>query len=202
MACAGAEGEFVFLVSYRIHQEIISLAPFGSPAGLAAALVASGRRGVAFLDSGLAMGGLGRFSFIAFDPFLSVASRETGDGALDLLRGELGRFGRGGANRSGLPFAGGAIGYLSYELGARLEGVVSARADEPGLPEMAFGFYDGVIAHDHASGETWLVANPVAGGGGGGGGFCGGCARRCEKRRRRWIFRFSILVFRLLRETW
>ncbi len=147
-------------VSVQLRRRSISIKAFGSPAGLAAALVASGRQGVAFLDSGLAVGGLGRFSFIAFDPFLKVVSREVD--AFDLLRETWFRFRHGGgAAVAGLPFAGGAIGYLGYELGARWEGVLPGAPDELGLPEMAFGFYDGVIAHDHVSGETWLVANPV-----------------------------------------
>jgi para-aminobenzoate synthetase component 1 len=62
-----------------------------------------------------------------------------------------------------LPFTGGAVGFFSYELCAQLEKITRARPDDlQAVPDCEFGFYDGLIAHDHATGKTWLVANPVA----------------------------------------
>jgi para-aminobenzoate synthetase component 1 len=61
-----------------------------------------------------------------------------------------------------LPFTGGAVGFFSYELCARLENINRHRPDDlPEIPDCEFGFYDGLIAHEHTSGRTWLVANPV-----------------------------------------
>ncbi len=62
-----------------------------------------------------------------------------------------------------LPFTGGAVGFFGYELCTQLEKIQRAKPDDlPSVPDCEFGFYDAFIAHEHASGRTWLVANPVA----------------------------------------
>ena len=62
-----------------------------------------------------------------------------------------------------LPFVGGAVGVFSYELCTQLEKVARTKPDDlPSIPDCEFAFYDALIAHEHATGRTWLVANPVA----------------------------------------
>ncbi len=130
-----------------------------------------------FLDSGRSTGGLGAYSFIGFDPF-SVYRSPSGDAgsALDELRARLRPLTRPPEKHNligyafpnsgplpALPFTGGAVGFFSYELCARLENINRHRPDDlPAVPNCEFGFYDGIIAHEHATGRTWLVANPVA----------------------------------------
>lgn len=128
-----------------------------------------------FLDSSLGMPGFGERSFIGFDPYLVLTTR-----------GRTARFGyRGGleqeieadpfealrlaassrvpAERGGAghlpPFTGGGIGYLSYELGRHVERLPGAAADDLGLPELAFCFFDTVVAVDHASGSKLLAVS-------------------------------------------
>src|SRR5207247_2216353 len=61
-----------------------------------------------------------------------------------------------------LPFTGGAVGFFGYELCTQLEKLPRNRPDDlPEIPDCEFAFYDAVIAHEHATGRTWLVANPV-----------------------------------------
>ena len=55
------------------------------------------------------------------------------------------------------PFLGGAVGYFGYDLGRTLERLPATAADD-GLPELDVGFYDWVLAADHLSGESWIVA--------------------------------------------
>ncbi len=140
------------------------------PEQIFAALARQRRRGLVFLDGGLRLNGLGRFSFIAFDPFEvfrageSAGESDSGTGfdstaALRALWEKLRRFSV--ALHPALPFTGGAVGYIGYECGARLERVRPAARGASGLPELAFAFYDGVIAHDHATGETRLAALPL-----------------------------------------
>lgn len=62
----------------------------------------------------------------------------------------------------GLPFSGAAIGYLSYEYGAALDGVAPRAPDDLGLPALAFGFYDSFVIHDHRTAATTLVAPDAA----------------------------------------
>lgn len=61
-----------------------------------------------------------------------------------------------------LPFAGGAIGYLGFELGREIERLPATTTDDVGAPELAFGWYDAAVVEDHASGRTWLVGRPDA----------------------------------------
>jgi para-aminobenzoate synthetase component 1 len=62
----------------------------------------------------------------------------------------------------GLPFSGAAIGYLSYEYGAALDGVAPRAPDDLGLPDLAFGFYDSFVIHHHLTAATTLVASDAA----------------------------------------
>jgi para-aminobenzoate synthetase component 1 len=131
-----------------------------------------------FLDSGRSTGGLGAYSFIGFDPFFIYRASEGATAPLNELRKVLKKYSLpqrqthttgyvvpGGSAEVApkLPFTGGAVGFFSYELCARLENINRHRPDDlPTVPDCEFGFYDGIIAHDHATGKTWLVANPVA----------------------------------------
>lgn len=131
-----------------------------------------------FLDSGRSTGGLGAYSFIGFDPFFIYRASEGTTAPLNELREALKKNSRPPrqTNTTGyvvpggmaevaptLPFSGGAVGFFSYELCARLENISRHRPDDlPAVPDCEFGFYDGIIAHEHATGRTWLVANPVA----------------------------------------
>lgn len=55
-----------------------------------------------------------------------------------------------------VPFAGGAAGFLAYELGRHLE---RAPARPPAdLPEMAIGIYDAVLAFDLHRRQAWTIA--------------------------------------------
>jgi len=132
------------------------------------------RRGAFFLDSARVGAGLGRWSFIGFEPFLEFreteaegvtiteggrTTRRGGEDPLEALRECLRRFAASGHEE--IPFCGGAVGYLSYELCTLLERIERKAADDLGLPRILLGFHDGVIAHDQATGRTFAVANPV-----------------------------------------
>ncbi|MBI2295122.1 MAG: aminodeoxychorismate synthase component I, partial [Betaproteobacteria bacterium] len=59
--------------------------------------------------------------------------------------------------RGGPPFCGGAIGYLGYDLGRRLERLPAAAEDAERIPEMAIGIYDWAVVVDHLERKTWLI---------------------------------------------
>ena len=131
------------------------------------------RPGSFFLDSALPMGGLGDYSFIGFDPFLvfracaqkisitcdGQTETFTGD-PLEELRKLFVRHRSAGAD--GLPFCGGAVGYISYELCAHLERVPRTSPADLEIPDLEFGFYDGVLAFESASCRVFLVAESRA----------------------------------------
>jgi para-aminobenzoate synthetase component 1 len=141
-----------------------------------------------FLDSGLSFGGLGAYSFIGFEPFLIFrakngqitltrhgASETHADDTLHELQILLRRYHHPkqvchlisdkpsvGSEPPILPFVGGAVGFFSYELCTQLEKLPRAGVDDlPAIPDCEIAFYDSLIAHEHATGRTWLVANPV-----------------------------------------
>ena len=56
------------------------------------------------------------------------------------------------------PFAGGAAGWIGYDLGRQAAGVKSRLAPIDDLPGGWFGLYDRVIGFDHASKRSWILA--------------------------------------------
>lgn len=103
------------------------------------------------LDSAQSNDGLGEWSFFGAEPFQTV----TGDLA-DLRQAmkphQL-------EAHPEIPFTGGAVGYLSYDYGRRLEALASLAEDDRRIPDMHFGLYDGVAALNHASGVLFLVGH-------------------------------------------
>jgi para-aminobenzoate synthetase component 1 len=130
--------------------------------------------GCAFLDSSLASAAA-RHSILACRPALVLRALDAGaaiiqaDGTPEFFRGaDPALFlksllaARATPPVPGLPFSGAAIGYLSYEYGAALDGVAPRAPDDLGLPALAFGFYDSFVVHDHLASTTTLVAPDVA----------------------------------------
>ena len=93
-------------------------------------------RDFALLDSRSVDGRLGRYSFACFEPFASLAARggevaweEPGRGVrevqagrfLDALELRLACYRAEPAAERALPFSGGAVGYLGYELARQIE---------------------------------------------------------------------------------
>ena len=58
---------------------------------------------------------------------------------------------------SGLPFGGGAIGYLGYGLRSAAERLDRTAPEPLGLPDAWFGLYDAALIFDHASGTVHAV---------------------------------------------
>ncbi len=55
------------------------------------------------------------------------------------------------------PFQGGAAGFFGYDLARSLENLPDAANDNAGLPDMAVGLYDRVVAFDHAHRRASLI---------------------------------------------
>ncbi len=136
----------------------------------------------------------GRYSYLTADPFLVARSRgsrvtvEEGgvqrhvDGnPWDVLQDLLRRYHT--TKSPGLPpFQGGAVGYFAYDLGRFIERLPTLTKDDIGLPEMAVGLYDWAIAHDAATGQTWLVST----------GLPDGSTARADARARQVLRRLEL----------
>jgi para-aminobenzoate synthetase component 1 len=119
-----------------------------------------------FLDSALAQAPLGRYSFVAADPFATLTSpvldfqdvaTMPGSHPLDRLAAQLAKF-QAPTVPHLPPLQGGAIGLLSYDLNRSLERLPAPRFDEFGLPAVAIGLYDVVFAFDHQEQRGWIIS--------------------------------------------
>ena len=111
-----------------------------------------GRRPFCFiLDSAQSNDGLGQWSFFGSDPY-ERASGDLGD-----LRKVL--YEHTSLAHPVIPFTGGAVGYLSYDYGRRLEEIPTLCADDRSIPDMQFNLYDGVAALNHDSGVLYLIGH-------------------------------------------
>lgn len=58
-----------------------------------------------------------------------------------------------------IPFAGGALGYFSYDLGRSIEALPELANEDMPLPELLVGIYDWAIVVDHHLGQCKLVSH-------------------------------------------
>ncbi len=122
-----------------------------------------------FLDSGMDVGGRGRYSLLGSDPFLVFRAKvgrvavweegawreEKGD-VYSVLKKLLGSFSCPPV--PGLPVAAGACGYFAYDLGRAIERLPAWAEDDLGLPECYLGFYDRLIILDHHARKVYLTS--------------------------------------------
>ena len=119
--------------------------------------VLAGDRYPIFFDSAMPHPTLGRYSFLAADPFDWIEMPAKGTAPLDQLAQALLPYRT--SRRADLPpFQGGAAGLLGYELAQSLENIPSARHDEFKLPALAVGLYDVVVAFDHLQQQGWIIS--------------------------------------------
>jgi anthranilate synthase component I len=115
---------------------------------------------------------VGRYSFLAADPFLELSARGTTVSIMDVtsrtestytaadpldeLRRRLS--GVKVARLPGLPpFSAGAVGYAGYDVVRYVEHLPHAPEDDRGLPDLAFAFYDRMIVFDNIDKTMYVV---------------------------------------------
>ncbi len=123
-----------------------------------------------FLDSGFPHSRQGRFDLIAAEPRMTLTTRggvteiregdhveRSEDDPFALLAKALGPKRKG---IEGLPFAGGAIGYMGYDLARRIERLPETAQDLENIPEMMMGIYGWCVVVDHQLRKTFLLGYP------------------------------------------
>lgn len=107
------------------------------------------------LDSAMDEKKLGRYSFISSNPFKVLKYKNTTENPLDNLQNELNKYKV--ENNTHLPFVGGAVGYLSYDLGNYIEKLPRTAVDDTDVYDLYFGLYDWVIVVDHLENKTYIA---------------------------------------------
>src|SRR5215471_2644557 len=112
-----------------------------------------------------------RYSFLGYDPYAIVRSNagkvtvetssgkeETGEPMLAVLRRLSGR--HVPARIPDMPpFAGGAVGYLSYDAVRWFERIPDNNPDDVGMDDAVMMFFSRVLAFDHVKHQIHLIAN-------------------------------------------
>ncbi len=121
------------------------------------------------LDSGMDHQKLGKYSFIGFDPFLIFKSKDhhikiventkvaTFEGNPFVKLKELMHQYKMDYHTE-LPFIGGAVGYMGYDLCHHIEKLPRTAVDDVNIPDCFFGFYDGVIIIDHTKQKVFIAS--------------------------------------------
>jgi len=121
-------------------------------------------KNVMFLDSARDHQTLGRFSIIVSNPRLIIKSKGRDvyvndelirENPFDVLRTLLKKYEKD--YESSLPFIGGWVGYLSYDLKAFIEKLEVTVSDDIDMPDMFFGLYDGGVIVDHQKNEVYIT---------------------------------------------
>jgi para-aminobenzoate synthetase component 1 len=139
-----------------------------APDAWAVAQRLSGLPHLLFLDSALRDATLGRYSFVAADPFAWIVARgprvfisgvevQKAADPFAVLAEQLARY--PSESLPGLPpFQGGAAGLCGYDLCHHLERLPRPRLDEFATPDLAIGLYDCVMAFDGKEKRAWLIS--------------------------------------------
>ncbi|MFC1754590.1 aminodeoxychorismate synthase component I [Thermoproteota archaeon] len=125
------------------------------------------------LESSLNAFDLGRFSFFGIDPFLILSSKDRRITTLEngsMRRQEIGIFDRlrsllseyridTKGKKIGIPFLGGAVGFLTYDLGFYLEKIPRCNPKDLSIPDAWFAFFDLVVCLDHYKNEIYVISS-------------------------------------------
>lgn len=127
-----------------------------------------------FLDSALVHEKLGQYSWIGFDPPITLQSKnghfeiQDRDGywkreadPFSELQALMNQYKM--PKCCDLPFIGGAVGYLGYDMCHHVEILPKTTSDDLPVPDCFFGIYDGVIIIDHFNNIVYLASPGLLG---------------------------------------
>lgn len=117
--------------------------------------------GVALLESARP-GRNARWTYLTADPIAVLESPAPGPDLFETARRMLARLSSSTfAEPDAPPFGGGLVGYLSYDLGRRLETLPTLAVADQDLPLLRLALHDWVVAWDRRVGHAWLVGRAV-----------------------------------------
>jgi para-aminobenzoate synthetase component I len=110
-----------------------------------------------YFDSAQRGDSVGRYSFIAADPFEVLTASPDAATVWDQIDGLLHRY-QSASVPDLPPFQGGLAGMFGYELVHSLERLPAAMFDEFQVPGLFLGLYDVAVAFDHQCGKAWIIS--------------------------------------------
>ncbi|MDR1727881.1 MAG: anthranilate synthase component I [Acidobacteriota bacterium] len=133
--------------------------------------IAHGRRRVFLLESVEGGERLARYSFIGWDPFLVVRSRNgevsverQGETVVEPTRGldklrEIAAGFRPAPVPDLPPFLGGGVGYFAYDLVRQFEKLPATAADDLGMDDYQVMYFSTILAFDHLKHRIHIIVN-------------------------------------------
>jgi aminodeoxychorismate synthase component I len=118
--------------------------------------------GLSVLESGRP-GRNARWSYLTAGPRLTLDAPAAGHDVFFTARRELARLDATRLPPEGPRFAGGLVGWLSYDLGRRLERLPTMAIDDQPLPLLRLQLHDWVLAHDRLQAAWWLAGRALDG---------------------------------------
>lgn len=110
-----------------------------------------------FFDSAQTHDHLGRYSFLAVDPFDWFELPVGAPAPFEYLQQQVKKY-RLLAVEGLPPWQGGAAGVISYDCGQSLERLPKPRFDEFSFPALAVGLYDLVMTFDNKKEQGWVIS--------------------------------------------
>ena len=128
-----------------------------------------------FLDSAVPGNPFSKYSFLGIEPFLKIKSTgsntviETGNDTIrkygdpfehlrDLLMEYTFKDLNDESHIADIPFIGGAVGYISYDMCHFIENVPDTTIDDTGFPEICFGFFDTFVMFKNGSERCYVIS--------------------------------------------
>ncbi|MEO8470004.1 MAG: anthranilate synthase component I family protein [Chloroflexota bacterium] len=117
--------------------------------------------GLALLESARP-GRNARWTYLTADPVTVLERPADGTDIFATARQVLGRLAGAPFDDPEAPrFAGGFVGYLSYDLGRRLESLPATAAADQELPLLRLALHDWTVAWDRRTGRAWLAGRAL-----------------------------------------
>lgn len=113
----------------------------------------------------------GRYSLLGFTPYLTIKSygeevwvgdRKFIGSVLDVLKEVMGRY-EVSETKHGLPFFGGAVGYVGYDVARQYLNIKSNNKDDLNLPDAYLMLYKEVLVYDHFTHRLYIIHNVLPG---------------------------------------